>query len=173
MSETRIRQEKPAQRTALLSECGSYRYRLGRIWEPAGPGILFVMLNPSTADAFQDDPTIRRCMGFARSWGFGSFHAGNLFAWRSSKPADLFLTEDPAGKENHLHLEALARDCSRIICAWGNEPVLKKMGVSDGRNLLPPAIRNRELYYLRQSKGGTPWHPLYLPSEVSPCLWTN
>ena len=70
------------RRNAELSACGKYRYRLSRIWDDKKPLVLFIMLNPSTADAEQDDPTIRRCIAFAKNWGYGGFMAGNLFAFR-------------------------------------------------------------------------------------------
>lgn len=74
---------------ADMSPCGLYRWRLWRVWDDARQQVCFVMLNPSTADGSKDDPTIRRCRGFARSWGYGGFVVVNLFAWRATKPADL------------------------------------------------------------------------------------
>ena len=70
------------ERSADLSPCGNYRYSLRRLWDEKRPGVLWVMLNPSTADANADDPTVRRCMGYARSWGCGSIEVVNLCAWR-------------------------------------------------------------------------------------------
>lgn len=72
------------KKDATISDCGKYRYRLSRIWEPGRPVATFVMLNPSTADATNDDATIRKCMGFARRWNLGGIHVGNLFAYRAS-----------------------------------------------------------------------------------------
>jgi hypothetical protein len=84
-------------RGATLSDCGRYRYRLWRRWAD-GPTVLFVMLNPSTADADVDDPTIRRCIGFARSWGAGALEVVNLYAWRATQPAELKAAVGPVGE---------------------------------------------------------------------------
>lgn len=87
-----------AQRSsAVISECGSYRYRLERVWEAEKDRVAFIMLNPSTADASKDDPTIRRCIGFAKAWGFGGLIVGNLFALRSTDPKALYGHKDPVG----------------------------------------------------------------------------
>jgi hypothetical protein len=129
------------------------------------------MLNPSSADAFRDDPTIKRCTGFALRLGFGSFQVGNLFAWRSSRPADLLQCQEPIGQENLQHLESMAGESHSIICAWGNNITLKGMGIADGRQLLPPIILQKPLYILRLSKDGIPVHPLYLPEKTEPFLW--
>lgn len=88
------------QRSAIISECQRYRYVLERKWQPELPGVLFVALNPSTADGQHDDPTVRRCVGFARSWGFGKIVIANLFALRSSHPSVLLIDVDPIGPEN-------------------------------------------------------------------------
>jgi hypothetical protein len=129
------------------------------------------MLNPSTADARLDDPTIRRCLGFARDLGFGSLLVGNLFAWRSASPAGLLEAADPAGPENQFHLEAMANECRTILCAWGNGPVLRKLGDGDGRAFLPPALLDRQMQVLNLSVKGIPSHPLYLKNGTKNFLW--
>src|SRR5438045_3510538 len=87
------------RRAAAISACGRYRWWLRRSWHQGGNGrvLCFIMLNPSTADARTDDPTIRRCMGFARSWGFSTLDVRNLFAWRATEPTELLRTDDPIG----------------------------------------------------------------------------
>ncbi|MFD3920195.1 DUF1643 domain-containing protein [Streptomyces sp. NPDC058595] len=90
-------------RTALISDCGRYRYRLTRTWGP-GPAAVMVMLNPSTADGTQDDPTVRRCVTFADAWGCGGLIVVNLYAWRATKRAELKLAPDPVGPDNDAHL---------------------------------------------------------------------
>ena len=97
---------------------GHYRYMLGRQWG-APPFLLWMMLNPSTADATEDDPTIRRCSGFAKHWGFGGLVVVNLFAFRATNPADLRAAEQPIGPENDRHLVNAARSCPRVVAAWG------------------------------------------------------
>ncbi len=83
---------------------GAYRYSLWREWDSRRPIVAFVMLNPSTADAAKDDPTIRRCASFARSWGYGSLEVVNLFAYRASEPKRLRQTPDPIGPANDDYL---------------------------------------------------------------------
>ena len=78
--------DKEVERTAFISPCERYRHALGRHWDNDKGFVLFIMLNPSTADAQQDDPTIRRCMDFAKRWGFGGIEACNLFDWRATDP---------------------------------------------------------------------------------------
>jgi hypothetical protein len=78
------------RKNALLSACGYYRYWLSREWDDSLPIVTFIMMNPSTADAFNDDATIRKCVGFAKAWGFGRIRVVNLFALRSREPLDLF-----------------------------------------------------------------------------------
>ena len=88
--------------SADFSACGTYRYALRRIWLPAAPQVLFIGLNPSTADEKSDDPTIRRCLGFARSWGYGGLIVANLFAYRATAPSALREARDPIGPLNDL-----------------------------------------------------------------------
>ncbi len=93
--------------SAVLSECARYRYRLDRAWERDDHGlgtVTWVMLNPSTADADVDDPTIRRCIGFSKAWGYNALTVVNLFAWRATSPRDLCAVEDPVGPDNEAHL---------------------------------------------------------------------
>ena len=105
---------------AVISDCERYRYRLTRRWDD-GPTCTFIMLNPSTADARKDDPTIRRCIGFARREGCAALLVINCFAFRATKPADLFAAEDPIGPENDRHIMAASLDADgQVIAAWGD-----------------------------------------------------
>jgi len=110
-------------RSAVISPCGLYRYRLSRQWTEPSYSLAFVMLNPSTADAEVDDPTIRRCIGFARREGYGGIEVVNLYAFRATSPDDLWKAKDPCGPENEGHLISIARASvgygTPIVCAWG------------------------------------------------------
>ena len=96
-----------------------YRYRLSRTWDPTGPVVAFVMLNPSTADAEVLDPTVRRCVGFARGWGFGSLEVVNLFAFRATDPRDLLRAAAPVGAANDRAILDAASAADRVVVAWG------------------------------------------------------
>jgi len=148
---------------ALITRCGTYRYALWRRWS-SRPQVLFVMLNPSTADHRNDDPTIRRCIGLAKSWGFGAVAVGNLFAFRTPSPRVLREAAQPVGRANDRWLQRLAAESSRVIAAWGNHGSL--MGRDEQvRALLGP------LYALSLTKRGQPRHPLYVPGGTRFSRW--
>jgi hypothetical protein len=106
--------------TAVLSDCGEYRYELRRTWGADDePLVCWVMLNPSTADADQDDPTIRRCISFSNRWGFGRLVVVNLFARRATDPKELLHGGDPVGSANDASTLAAALEADRVIAAWG------------------------------------------------------
>lgn len=155
--------------SAVLSDCGRYRYRLGREWAD-GPTAVFVMLNPSTADALRDDPTIRRCIGYAQRWGCGALMVANLYAWRATDPADLWTTEDSVGPENDAHLCAAvtiaAESGGPLVAAWGANARQDRI---DAVLALPGMDR---LAALAVTKSGQPRHPLYLKADLSPQPWT-
>ena len=148
---------------ALLSPCRRYRFALWRRWD-IGPQVLFVMLNPSTADESTDDPTVRRCIGFARSWGFGSLAVGNLFAFRTSSPAELSACTDPVGPGNDHWLSLLHEESSLTIAAWGNHGRLLGQSTNVRRML-------RGLHILGLTELDEPRHPLYIRSGVMPRPW--
>lgn len=147
------------KRGATFSDCGRYRYLLSREWDVELPSVTFVMLNPSTADGFQDDPTIRRCIGFARRWGFGKLEIANLFAWRSTDPQRLGSVSDPVGPENDSHLKRLATVSLRVVAAWGVRGGLHNRD-RDVLQLLS------DCSCLGTSKQGFPKHPLYISYET-------
>jgi hypothetical protein len=147
----------------ILSQCGRYRFALWRRWG-AGTQVLFVMLNPSTADAQNDDPTIRRCVGFARAWGFGSLVVGNLFAFRPTSPAALQRAVDPVGPGNDEWLVRLNDESSLTVAAWGNHGRL--LGRSAAVSRLLPDVR-----ILGRTKAGEPRHPLYVQGNAEPIHW--
>jgi hypothetical protein len=155
----------PLVRSAVFDRSGRYRYALSRRWAPGGAGVAFVLLNPSTADAVRDDPTLRRCIGFARAWGYASLEVVNLFAWRATHPEALRASPAPVGPENDGYLLAAARRAARVVLAWGVH------GTLDGRDravcdLLAQA--GRPLECLGITRDGHPRHVLYLPREAQP-----
>jgi hypothetical protein len=145
---------------------GDYRYRLWRTLASGGRSgrLLFVMLNPSTADATINDPTLRRCISFASDWGFGSLEVCNLFAYRATDPEVLARLPDPIGPENDRHLLAAAARAETIIAAWGGRGDLK------GRAAQVKALLVccRPLFCLGLTKGGAPRHPLYVRRGTAP-----
>jgi len=154
------------ERWADISEDGLYRYRLGRRWDTTLPECVFIMLNPSTANAAQDDPTIRRCMRFARDLGCGSLLVGNLYAFRATDPRDLFRSAEPTGgAKNDAALSELMGHGEHVIAAWGNHGKLAR--VTEVANL-PGATR---LKALGTTKSGAPRHPLYVPASTTLMEW--
>jgi len=156
-------------KTAILSPCGTYRYMLGRHVLPQGSGTCnFIMLNPSTADATEDDPTITRCIGFAKRWGFADLVVTNLFAFRATDPRELSKASDPIGPDNDRLILKYARDASFIVYAWGQHGTLK------GRDkAVLSMLRGFPTFFLQKTKAGHPGHPLYLPSRCTPLTWED
>jgi hypothetical protein len=127
---------------------------------------MFIMLNPSTADATNPDPTMTRCMNFAKLWGFGGLAIGNLFALRSPSPKDLARATDPVGPLNNASLLRLVGESTLVVAAWGNH------GVYIERDAAVRALLDGvPLHYLRLTKAGQPEHPLYMPAGVAPTRW--
>jgi len=157
------------RRAASFDRTRSYRYSLRREWNPALPSITFVMLNPSTADAKRDDPTIRRCMAFARSWGYGGLEVVNLFAWRASTPAALRTAPDPVGPRNDRVLRAVARSASDVLLAWGNHGSLRGRGETVCEMLV--RARTAPLLCLGMTAAGQPRHPLYVRGTTRPSVY--
>lgn len=154
---------------AVMSACGLYRYRLWRDLGPGGAGtVLFVLLNPSTADSEQDDPTVRRCVGFAKSWGFARAELVNLFAFRSTSPNALATAVDPVGPENDFHLQDAARAAHRVVAAWGAH------GTLDGRgDVVRGMLAPFQPLTFGLTKNGQPRHPLYLPVNTPVLPWSS
>jgi len=170
---------------ATISHDGRYRYLLWREWRGSnrpenwhwygakdGNGAelgypkacLFVMLNPSTADGTQDDPTIRRCVGFAKSWGFDRLEVVNLFAYRATKPADLLALrepDDPVGSQNQEYVEDRAAEAGKIICAWGSH------GAHLGQDeTVLGWCGPKSTWALGLTRDGYPRHPLYVAANA-------
>lgn len=144
---------------AFLSGDGRYRYRLWRIWEPNKPLLNIIGLNPSTADATEDDATMRRCIGFAEREGFGGLVMTNLFAYRATDPSAMRRADDPIGQENDQHVREAAQQCSQVWFAWGNG------GRFLDRNTHVLSLIERECHCLGTTGLGEPRHPLYLRKD--------
>ena len=149
--------------SAVLSPCRQYRYALWRKWA-VGPQVLFVMLNPSTADESTDDPTIRRCISFAKSWGFGSLAVGNLFALRTPNPGELMKHPSPIGDATDQWLRSLQESAALTVAAWGNSGRLNNRSASVAQILSKP-------HTLGLTKIAEPRHPLYVHSATQPTQW--
>lgn len=153
-------------------ESNQYRYTLKRVWDATKPMILFVMMNPSTADVDVDDPTVAKCGRLARKWGYGGLYVGNTFAYRATEQKRLLEVDDPVGPENDRYLLKMAKDSEVVIFAYGT-PVDKRLrprGEQVAKLLREKAGVKPQV--LRLSKQGVPWHPLYLPESVLPVEWT-
>lgn len=144
---------------ATFSPCRRYRYALWRRWAD-GPPCCFVMLNPSTADEVQLDPTIRRCLDFSKSWGFAGLSVGNIFAFRSTDPQLMRSQTDPVGPDNDWYLRDMAQHAGKIICAWGNHGDLLNRSAA-----VRELLKDCELWCLGRNKNGEPKHPLYVKAD--------
>jgi hypothetical protein len=149
-------------RGADISDCTRYRYRLWRWWNLEKPLLGFIMLNPSTADAYTDDPTIRKCAGFAQRFGYGGVMVTNLFDYRATSPSDLKEATQPISPDNDTFLSTEAAACVTTICAWGNHGAYLGRS-SQVLDLLQKATAKINLKALTFTKEGQPGHPLYLP----------
>ena len=154
---------------AVISDDCEHRYELWRTWDAAKPTVLFVMLNPSTADHRQDDPTIRRCLRFARDWGYGRLLVGNLFALRATDPSDLYVHANPVGWENDDALRAMHDAAALTVCAWGVHGAHQRRG--ELVRAMLEGSRRPSVHHLGLTMGGHPRHPLYLRADTLPTLW--
>lgn len=158
--------------SAIISDCGKYRYRLERHGLAGAGPIAWIMVNPSTADAEVDDPTIRKVVGFTTRLGGGWAIVGNVFAWRATDVRDLKAAHDPHGPENDAHLRQIIADAPVVIVAWG--PTAK----------LPKLLRHRymrvvriaddlgiKLMCLGTAGDGHPRHPLMLAYDTPLTEW--
>lgn len=165
--------DKPVVRyaSAEISPCGGYRYHLRRVLGESTPATLnvclWIMLNPSTADALEDDPTIRRIVGFTHRWGFNCCDVVNIYGWRSPNPMALNFAADPVGADNAIWHERALESASRVVFAWGNHADHKVVG---------PVIERvrqsrRETVHLGMTRNWQPKHPLYLKADTKPVPW--
>lgn len=161
---------------AWFSDCGAYRYALLRCIDLgmlADEGqqqrcLNVVMLNPSTADAVLNDPTITRCIGYAKRWGYGELMVTNLFAFRATDPRDLKRVDDPVGPENDEYIRKVAAAADMVLVAWGSH------GGHRGRDEQVRHILadiGKDVHCLTVTAKGQPGHPLYLAASLQPVVY--
>lgn len=154
--------------SATFSADRDHRYLLTRTWDASLLSVNFLMLNPSTADAFQLDPTNRRCVGFAQRWGYGSIVTTNIFAFRSTDPVGLRTAADAVGPKNDDAILSAAKSADLVIAAWGTHGDLQDRGNAVRKMLGEAGIA---LHTLRLTKAGHPGHPLYVAGDTVPTSW--
>lgn len=147
--------------TAKFSDCLKYRYSLSRIWEPSLAIVNFIGLNPSTADHLKNDPTIHKCIRYARAWNYGGMHMTNLFAYRTPYPHEMMDQTDPVGPENDGYIKHVAHTADLVVAVWGNDGSFMERGLKV-RNSLP------NLHYLKLNLNGEPSHPRFLKKDLKP-----
>src|SRR5687768_14620957 len=154
---------------AIFSDCERYRYRLWRVWDKSKPRICFVMLNPSTADENQLDPTVSRCKKRAEVLGYGGLEVVNIFALRSTDPKALYEVDDPVGPDNLLAIHDAVKGSGIAICAWGTHGAFGEAG--RGIKEVLQFIFPSKTHYLKLNSDGSPAHPLHLPYSLQPVVW--
>ena len=152
------------KKSCVLSKCNKYRYELRRAWNSSKPQIMFILLNPSTADDIEDDPTIKKCISYTKRLKGGSIVVCNIFSYRSTDPRLMKQHNDPVGPNNDYWIKKNAKESKLIIAGWG------KHGSYLGRaeeicRMLP------KMHCFKINKDGSPTHFLYLPSNLKPILF--
>lgn len=152
------------------TSCGldsKYRYRLKCQWNNSLPNVTFVMLNPSVANVDICDPTLSRCINYAKKWGYGGINAVNLFAYISTNPEQLKTTHDPVGKLNDEYITEAVQDSELVVLAWGTK--YGKMLNRDRK--VVTLLKAYEPHCLKKTKNGDPSHPLYLRQDLIPIIY--
>lgn len=149
------------KQSAVISNCTQFRYELRRVWDESKPLVLFIGLNPSTADDSSDDNTSRVCINYAKRWGYGGLLLGNLFAYRSTDQSALYTTPDAIGPGNDTWLKKLQSEAKLVVCAWGGTGSYKNRDQAVLSFLQAP-------HCLVKLKSGRPGHPLYKRADLQP-----
>jgi len=153
-------------KNATFSSCRTYRYSLSRVWDKKKKYVLFIGLNPSTANEEADDPTIRRCVNYAKDWGYGGFMMVNLFAYRTTLPSNLKKVKYPIGSKNDKYIVILSKKADITVAVWGNNGNLYNRD-KQVLNLVS------SLMCLKINKSGQPAHPLYLKKDLKLINYTR
>lgn len=165
---TRSHEKDGTASVACYSDCEAYRYLLTRVWDATGRRVLFIMLNPSTATEYQNDPTVERCERRARALGYGAFRVTNIFAYRATDPKVMRAQPDPVGPQN---MQAIRDSCNwadDIVCAWGTHGAHMAQGAA-----VEAVLRQKgaTTHHLGLTKDGHPKHPLYIAYAQAPEPW--
>lgn len=155
--------------SAQLSDDRRYRWLLTRRWDRSRPILGWVMLNPSTADQEVDDPTIRRCIGFARSQAYGGIAVVNLFGWRATDPDELTTIDDPVGMPDYDNPLAFLPPCQMVVAAWGSAGDASRTRVDHVVEIA--AHTELRLWCLGTTATGQPRHPLYVRADTPIIPW--
>jgi len=158
------------EKGAHFSGCRNYRYKLWRIWDSTKPYCMFLMLNPSTADAFSDDRTVEKCQRYATAWGYGGLYVCNIFAFRTTDPDVMKTQADPVGPGNDEVIIEVAKKAGVVVCGWGNHGDHQKRSDQVRIMLRKNGIK---AYCLKVTSHNEPWHPLYLKDDLKPKLYVN
>lgn len=160
---------------AMFSACRTWRYALWRTWNQSFGHCMFIGLNPSTADETKNDPTVRRCIGFAKAWGFGGLYMLNLFAFRATRPREMMKAADSVGPANDKYLRHYREFAGLTIAAWGVHGIfldralsVLRLRIGLGSKQVPLGA---DLWCLGRTRHGHPRHPLYVPGEVKPARY--
>jgi hypothetical protein len=163
--------------SATISDCGHYRYDLTRVINPNPVGVvMFIGVNPSTADATLDDQTVRKWAGFTQRWGYGVFRVGNLFAYRATDVRELSRVPDPVGPDNDRHLHGMLAQASLVVPCWGNAskiPLLHRSRIKKVCAMLRDLDVFTPVQCLGKTKSGDPKHPLMLGYNTPLTEWTT
>jgi len=150
---------------AKFSPCRTWRYDLWRKWGSDDDYCSWILLNPSTANESENDPTIRRCITFSKAWGYSGLHILNVFGFRATDPSDMKKANEPIGTDNNKTILKIAKGASRVVCGWGDHGQYKGRAEDVVRMLSKHEIR---LSYLDLNKSGEPRHPLYIKGDTHP-----
>lgn len=159
-------------KSATLSPCMKYRYSLSRVWNYDKPIYGFIGVNPSTADAIKDDPTVKKWIGFTERWDGGGFHVCNAFGYRATDVNELKTVEDPIGEDNMVFVENIMDQCDIIVPCWGNKTKVPKVlwNQFDVIHSLLDQYSHKPIMCFGTNKSGCPKHPAYLSYEKTPLV---
>lgn len=148
---------------ARFSKNKCHRYFLERCWNKKKPALMIIGLNPSTADAINNDPTVARCINFGKTWGYGRIYMMNIFAYRATNPIIMKAAKNPIGKENDKWLVRVAARSDMILAAWGNHGFYLDRDIQ-----IITLLKKYKLFCLDKNVTGCPKHPLYCKQSLKP-----